>query len=95
MALMKMQVLFSDEHRKVSGLWVSVLQGKDSLLKSDWCVISTDGEYRDFQPVCFWDSAVFHLEKESHIQPNNFFLLPCWSLILAFKLNNSYLGIKI
>ena len=40
-ALMKMQVLFSDEHRKVSGLWVSVLQGKDSLLKSDWCVIST------------------------------------------------------
>ncbi len=44
-------VSFSDEYRKVSGSWLSVLQGKDSLEKSDWCFISLDREFRDFQPL--------------------------------------------
>lgn len=69
-AVMKMQVSFSDDCRKVSGSLLSVLQGKDSLEKSDWCFVSTDGEFRDFQPVCFCDSAVSLLEKR-HIQSNN------------------------
>lgn len=48
--MMKM-VSFSDEHGRVSGSWLSVLQGKDSLEKSDWCFVSLDREFRDFQSV--------------------------------------------
>ncbi len=51
MTMMKMQVLFSDERRKVSGSWLSVLQGKDISGKSDWCFVSSDRQFKDFQPL--------------------------------------------
>lgn len=70
MATMKMQVSFSDERRRVSGSWLSVLQGKGSLDESDWGFVSSDGEFRDLH-LFFSVTQQFHNWKKSYSANNN------------------------
>lgn len=76
---MKMQVSFSDERRKVSGSRLSVLQGKGSLEKTDWCFVSGNREVEDFQTVYFCDSADFLLNtvRQSSLLPRLLSFISC------------------
>lgn len=91
-----MQDSFSDEHRRVSGSWLSVPQGKDSLKKSDWCFVSLErsGTFNPFVSVTQRFLVWKKKDPFSQITANHRDLLPCSSLLLAFKLSHSYRGIK-